>query len=191
MTVTPTRDTTAVPAPAEIEVLIEEARRRGRRHRAAVVAVAVSVTLVAAVLASVTSAGSRPVRHTAPRPLSAIPFIAAARVSGSGCPLAAQARAGLTRSSKSYPFRVLGTYLVDRQQIFRDVGYFHDVQGRHHLWTMCYVTGADVSYSNFEGPINGRRAKPIHYALWLYIRPNNGEFALVAQDRPFSARIAG
>jgi len=186
--------TTSEPAisstPPSAEVLIEEARRRGRRQRIAVVfAVAITLALVAAVLAGIADAGSRPERRTTSAPHSATPAVAAAKVSSSSCPLAAQARAGLTRSSSSYPFRVLGTYLVDQQQIGRDIGYFHDVQGRH-LWTMCYVTGANVSYANNPDAIQGKPEKPVHYALWLYIRPHDREFALVAHDWPFSVRIA-
>jgi hypothetical protein len=191
MTVTPTRETTEAPAPEQVELLIEEARRRGRRQRIAVLlAVAITLALVAAVVAGIASAGSRPERRTPPAPHSAMPAVATAKVSSSSCPLTAQAEAGLTRSSSSYPFRVLGIYLVDRQQIDRDIGYFHDVQGRH-LWTMCYVTGANVAYGNSPGWINAKPDKPVHYALWLYIRPHNGEFAMVAGDSPFSVRIAG
>jgi hypothetical protein len=194
MTITSTRETTEAPAPEQVEVLIEEARRRGRRQRSAVVfAVAITMALVAALAVGISGAGSRPQRRTPPAPYSAIAIVATAKVSSSSCPLTAQAQAGLTRSSSAYPFRVLGTYLVNRQQIGRDVGYFHDVQGRH-LWTMCYVTGANVSYRDSAGPIQSQRVKPdqtVHYALWLYIRPHNREFALVAGDRPYSVRIAG
>lgn len=190
MTIAPPREP-STPAPEQLEVLIEEARRRGRRQRVAVVlSVAITLALVAAALVGIAGAGSRPARRTPPAPHSPIPAVATAKVPSSRCPLAAQAQAGQTRSPSSYPFRVLGTYLVDRQQIGRDIGYFHDVQGRH-LWTMCYVTGAGVSYANNPNPLEGKPVKPDHYELWLYIRPHNGEFALTASDRPYSVRIAG
>ena len=188
MTIAPTRESPQAGAGASPEVLIQEARRRGRRQRIAiVVAVAIPLGLVATFLAGIDSVGSRPGRPTPVVLNPALPAVATAKVSSSSCPLADQARAGLTRSSSSYPFRVLGTFLVDRQQIDRDVGYFHDVRGRH-LWTMCYVTGADVSYRSSPSPFGRRPAKPVHYALWLYIRPHNGEFALTAGDRPYSVR---
>jgi hypothetical protein len=191
MIVIPIRETTEAPAQEQVEVLIEEARRRGRRqHLAVVLAIAIILALVAAAVAGIAGAGSRPERRAPPASHSATPAVATAKVSSSSCPLTAQAQAGLTRSSSTYPFRVLGTYLVDRQQIGRDIGYFHDVQGRH-LWTMCYVTGANVSYGSSPDPIHGNPVKQVHYALWLYIRPHNREFALVAHNWPFSVRIAG
>ena len=142
-----------IPEVREIE------RRRHKRHAwvgSALAGLAIAGVLTALVVIGHGGSPTAQARGHAPPPSGAV--VVSARVSGGTCP---RPEGGL-----GSPIRVLGVYLLTKQQAIRTFGITIGKVPADARWKMCYVTGPKVLSSST--PLAARPVK-VHFAIWLYI----------------------